>query len=70
MESIKHFSNTVPLKFVFNINSFGKPKIEKKHLWQSTFHSDLIVIKYKKKYLVQCQFYLCKSLEDSFMIYD
>lgn len=24
----------------------------------------------KKKYLAQCQFYLRKSLEDSFMIYD
>lgn len=50
MESSKHFSNTVSLKFVFNINSFRKPKIEKKHLWQSTFHSDLIAIKYKKKF--------------------
>lgn len=26
--------------------------------------------KIQKKYLVQCQFYLRKSLEDSFMIYD
>lgn len=26
--------------------------------------------KIQKKYLVQCQSYLCKSLEDSFMFYD